>query len=142
MQESLSLPIMTLLYQASKKEESEKKGNWHNQLNSLGIEPRGQNELNDKSRAAKYNFSAYTGLADQIQKAVAPFLGPDTNVATVADAIVTVVDMPFGKRPFRVHIDPAQDGSEIVNVVADRIRAQFLRRIGLGDLLAPLVNYN
>jgi hypothetical protein len=48
--------------------------------------------------------------------------------------------MPFGKRPFRIHIDPAQDGAEVVNAVADRIRAEFLRRIGLGDLLAPKVN--
>jgi hypothetical protein len=35
-------------------------------------------------------------------------------VADVAKAILKVVDMPFGKRPFRVHIDPAQDGAEIV----------------------------
>ncbi len=133
---------MTLLYEASKKEYPEKKGNWQNQLKSLGIEPRLQNELNDKERAAKYNFSAYKGLADQIQKGLAASMPPDADVAAVAEAIVTVVDMPFGKRPFRVHIDPAQDGSEVVSAVADRIRAEFLRRIGLGDLLAPLVNYN
>jgi hypothetical protein len=45
--------------------------------------------------------------------------------------------MPFGKRPFRVHIDPSQDGAEIVNGVADRVRAELLRRIGLADLLHP-----
>jgi hypothetical protein len=140
MQESLSLPIMTILYQASKKEESEKKGNWHNQLNSLGIEPRRQNELNDKKQATKYNFNAYTGLADQIQKALAPFLALDTNVAAFADAIVTIVDMPFGKRPIRVRIDLAQEGSEIGKAVADGIRTEFLRRIGLSDLLTPRVN--
>ena len=39
-----------------------------------------------------------------------------------------------------MHIDPAQDGCEVVNAVADRIRAEFLRRIGLGDLLVPRVN--
>jgi len=32
-----------------------------------------------------------------------------------------VVDLPFGSRPFRIHIDPAQDGAEIVNGVADRV---------------------
>ena len=48
-----------------------------------------------------------------------------------------VVDSPFGKRPFRVHIDPAQDGAEIVNGLADRVRAELLRNIGLGDLLTP-----
>jgi hypothetical protein len=49
-----------------------------------------------------------------------------------------VVDSPFGKRPFRVHIDPAQDGAEIVNGVADRVRAEMYRNIGLPDLLAPV----
>ena len=39
-----------------------------------------------------------------------------------------------------MHIDPAQDGYEVVNAVADRIRAEFLRRIGLGDLLVPRMN--
>jgi hypothetical protein len=45
--------------------------------------------------------------------------------------------MPCGTRPFRTHIDPAQDGCDVVNTVADRIRAEFLRRVGLGDLLTP-----
>jgi NAD(P)-dependent dehydrogenase (short-subunit alcohol dehydrogenase family) len=95
---------------------------------------------NDKERAAEYDSSVYKGLADQIQKGLAASMPPDADVAPVADAIVKVVDMPFGKRPFRVHIDPAQDGSEVVSAVADRIRAEFLRRIGLDDLLAPRVN--
>ena len=51
--------------------------------------------------------------------------------------MVRVVETPFGRRPFRVHIDPASDGAEVVNVVADRMRAEFLRRIGLGDTLTP-----
>ena len=49
--------------------------------------------------------------------------------------IVEVVDTPHGERPFRVHVDPANDGSEEVSMVADRIRAEFLTRIGLEDLL-------
>ena len=59
------------------------------------------------------------------------------DVEGVADAIVKVVDAPFGKRPFRVHYDPTQDGAEVVNMVSDRVRAELLRRIGLGDLLTP-----
>ena len=55
----------------------------------------------------------------------------------VADAIVAVVDTPFGKRPFRVHYDPSQDGAEVVNMVSDRVRTELLRRIGLDDLLKP-----
>jgi NAD(P)-dependent dehydrogenase (short-subunit alcohol dehydrogenase family) len=93
----------------------------------------------DKARAAYYNSGASAGFADAIQKGLAATVPPDADVAAVADAIVKVVDMPFGKRPFRVHIDPAQDGAEVVNAVADRIRAEFLRRIGLSDLLTPRV---
>jgi NAD(P)-dependent dehydrogenase (short-subunit alcohol dehydrogenase family) len=78
----------------------------------------------DTARAAHYSTGAAT-------------VPPDADVATVADAIVKVVNMSAGTRPFRVHIDPAQDGCEVVNVVADRIRAEFLRRIGHGDLLKP-----
>ena len=61
----------------------------------------------------------------------------DADVSAVADAIVKVVDAPFGKRPFRIHIDPSQDGCEVVNGVADRVRAELFRRIGLEDLLTP-----
>ena len=95
---------------------------------------------NDKERAAEYDSSVYKGLADQIQMGLAACMPPDADVGAVADAIVKVVDIPFGKRTFRVHIDPAQDGCEVVNAVADRIRAEYLRRIGLGDLLTPQVN--
>jgi NAD(P)-dependent dehydrogenase (short-subunit alcohol dehydrogenase family) len=45
--------------------------------------------------------------------------------------------IPDGRRPFRVHIDPSQDGAEIVNGVADRVRRELLRRMGLEDLLSP-----
>ena len=62
---------------------------------------------------------------------------PDADVTDVARAIVRVVEMPFGKRPFRVHIDPVNDGAEAVNAAADRVRAELLRNMGLHDLLHP-----
>jgi hypothetical protein len=34
-----------------------------------------------------------------------------------------------------MHVDPAEDGAEVTNMVMDRVRAELLRRIGLGDLL-------
>jgi NAD(P)-dependent dehydrogenase (short-subunit alcohol dehydrogenase family) len=78
---------------------------------------------------ADFGEVAFKGLA-----ALEP---ADADPQAVADAIVAVVDAPFGKRPFRVHIDPSQDGAEIVNGVADRVRAELLRRIGLEDILKP-----
>lgn len=48
--------------------------------------------------------------------------------------------MRFGTRRFRTHIDPSEDGAEIVVGVADRVRAEMFRRIGLEDLLKPAVH--
>jgi len=93
----------------------------------------------DKARAAAYDEGPYAGLPEQALKGLASLEPADADVAAVAEAIVTVVDMPFGKRPFRIHIDPSQDGCEIVNGVADRVRAELFRRIGLEDLLSPRV---
>jgi NAD(P)-dependent dehydrogenase (short-subunit alcohol dehydrogenase family) len=76
-------------------------------------------------------------IPDVALKGLAGLEPPDADASTVGDAIVKVVDTPFGKRPFRVHIDPSQDGAEIVNGVADRVRAELLRRIGLEDVLRP-----
>lgn len=40
-----------------------------------------------------------------------------------------------GQRPLRVHIATEPDGAEVVNAVADHIRAEFIRSMGLSDLL-------
>jgi hypothetical protein len=94
----------------------------------------------DKERAAEYDNGPYAGVPDQALKGLAALEPADADAKSVADAIVKVVDMPFGKRPFRTHIDPSEDGAEIVNGVADRVRAEMFRRIGLEDLLHPRVN--
>jgi NAD(P)-dependent dehydrogenase (short-subunit alcohol dehydrogenase family) len=91
----------------------------------------------DNARAAEYEAGPYAGFADQVLRGFASIVPADADVSAVADAIVKVVDTPFGKRPFRVHIDPTQDGAEVVNTVLDRVRAELLRRISLGDLLIP-----
>jgi NAD(P)-dependent dehydrogenase (short-subunit alcohol dehydrogenase family) len=91
----------------------------------------------DKARAAEYEAGPYAGFADQVRKGFASIVPPDADVNAVAEAIVKVVDAPFGKRPFRVHVDPTQDGAEVVNAVSDRVRAELLRRIGLADVLTP-----
>jgi NAD(P)-dependent dehydrogenase (short-subunit alcohol dehydrogenase family) len=93
----------------------------------------------DRVRAAEYDEGPYAGLPDQALKGLASLEPADADAATVAEAIVGVVGMPFGKRPFRTHVDPSQDGAEIVNGVADRVRAELFRRIGIGDLLSPKV---
>jgi NAD(P)-dependent dehydrogenase (short-subunit alcohol dehydrogenase family) len=91
----------------------------------------------DKSRVAEYEAGPYKGFGDQVLKAFAAIVPPDANADAVADAIVKVVDTPFGKRPFRVHIDPTQDGADVTFAVMDRVRAEMLHRVGLADLLTP-----
>ena len=91
----------------------------------------------DKPRADEYASGPTADIPDIALKGLAALEPADADAASVADAVVSVVGAPFGKRPFRIHIDPSQDGAEIVNGVADRVRAELLRRIGLQDLLHP-----
>jgi NAD(P)-dependent dehydrogenase (short-subunit alcohol dehydrogenase family) len=88
-------------------------------------------------QAKEYAEGPNANIPDVALKGLAALEPADADPSTVADAIVRVVGAPFGKRPFRVHIDPSQDGAEIVNAVADRVRAELLRRIGLEDVLRP-----
>ena len=89
----------------------------------------------DKERAAEYNEGPYKGVPEQALQGLAALEPVDADAGAVAVAVVDIVGMPFGTRPFRTHIDPSQDGAEIVNGVADRVRAEMYRRIGLEDLL-------
>ena len=89
----------------------------------------------DAARALEYNEGPYKGVSEQALRGLASLEPADADAGSVATAIVNVVNAPFGKRPFRVHVDPSQDGAEIVNGVADRVRAEMFRRIGLEDLL-------
>jgi NAD(P)-dependent dehydrogenase (short-subunit alcohol dehydrogenase family) len=91
----------------------------------------------DKRVIAAYETGPNATLAKEIMDGLARTAPPDADVSAVAEAIVRVVALPFGKRPFRVHIDPADVGAEVVNGVADRVRAELLRKIGLADLLKP-----
>jgi NAD(P)-dependent dehydrogenase (short-subunit alcohol dehydrogenase family) len=82
----------------------------------------------------------YAGLMDQVAKKLASLAPADADPAEVARVIVRVVDLPKGRRPFRVHIDPADDGSETVSNVADLVRREFYQRVDLADLLSPKLN--
>ena len=93
---------------------------------------------NDSARLAEYHNGATAGLDQEIMSGLQKVSPAGADVIEVARAIVRVVNMPFGTRPFRVHIDPANDGAEVVNGVADRVRVEFLHSIGLADLLHPV----
>jgi NAD(P)-dependent dehydrogenase (short-subunit alcohol dehydrogenase family) len=82
----------------------------------------------------------YAGLMDQVAGKLAALAPEGADASMVSDEIARIVALPEGERPYRVHIDPANDGSEEVSEVADRIRAEFLARVDLADLLTPTKN--
>jgi NAD(P)-dependent dehydrogenase (short-subunit alcohol dehydrogenase family) len=90
----------------------------------------------DAATAESYE-TRYAGLMDEVSKRLAALAPADADPGEVARQIARVIDLPKGQRPFRVHIDPANDGAETVNNVGDLVREHFYHRIGLDDLLAP-----
>ena len=94
----------------------------------------------DEARLATYEQSGpYKGFGATVQKAFAEIVPEVADVKGVADRIVDVVAQPAGKRPFRAHYDPTQDGPEVSFAVIDRMRTEMLHRVGLPDLLHPAV---
>jgi len=78
----------------------------------------------------------YPALMDEVGKKLAELAPDDADPFEVARQIVKVVDTPKGSRPFRVYVDPADDGAEDVFRVGDRVRQWFYQRIGLSELLS------
>ena len=78
----------------------------------------------------------YPALTDEVSKKLAELAPDDADPFEVARQIVKVVDTPKGSRPFRVYVDPADDGAEDVFRVGDRVRQWFYQRIGLSELLS------
>jgi NAD(P)-dependent dehydrogenase (short-subunit alcohol dehydrogenase family) len=93
-------------------------------------------EPTDTQTATAYE-TRYAGLVDQVAEKLNALSPPDADPSEVARVIRKVVDTPKGQRPFRVHIDPADDGAERVNELGDRVRHEFYERLGLSDLLRP-----
>lgn len=91
----------------------------------------------DQAVIDEYEAGPYAGFGIRVQEAFDAIVPPGTDVSEVADAVVNVVAIAFGQRPFRVHIDPAGDGADVGFAVLDRLRAEMLHRVGLSDLLKP-----
>ena len=78
----------------------------------------------------------YGRLRADLDGRLAALIPEGSDVQSVADEIVRIVALPAGRRPFRTHVDPSRDGSEVVSAVADRIRHEFYHRVGIPDLLS------
>jgi len=93
----------------------------------------------DAIRAEEYADGPTADISEIALKGLAALAPKDADPQAVVDAIVEVVDTPFGERPFRIHFDESDDGAVIVNDVADRVHAELLRQIGLADTLKPAI---
>ena len=91
----------------------------------------------DGARAAEYASGPYSNMPELVHKGHDVMAPAGSDVGDVARAIAKVVDTPFGKRPFRITIDPADAGAEVINMMGDRVRVELFRRIGMEDLLKP-----
>lgn len=90
---------------------------------------------NDADVAAEYEAGPYAGYGERIQKAFNELVPPEADPAAVAEAVVAVVNAPFGQRPFRVHVDPSEDGGQVGFTVVDRLKTEMMYRTGLSELL-------
>jgi NAD(P)-dependent dehydrogenase (short-subunit alcohol dehydrogenase family) len=107
-----------------------------------GAFPTGTNHYADAGHPADTRIELeyeelYAGIMQQIPARQSAMSDGDADPAEVARQITRVVGLSKGQRPFRVHIDPMHDGAEEVFDLGDRIRADFYKRIGFDDLLAP-----
>ncbi|WP_371243554.1 SDR family NAD(P)-dependent oxidoreductase [Streptomyces pimonensis] len=87
-----------------------------------------------RRRAEAYDLR-HRPLTGDLGKRLAALIPSDADVTEVAEAVARLVAMKRGARPLHTHMDPSRDGSEVVSAVADRLRADFFRRIGLDSLL-------
>jgi NAD(P)-dependent dehydrogenase (short-subunit alcohol dehydrogenase family) len=88
----------------------------------------------DTAVVAQYE-EKYAGLLQQVSEKLAALAPADADASQVSAEIARIVALPEGTRPYRVTIDPADDGSQTVSDVADLVRREFLGRIGLDDLI-------
>lgn len=91
----------------------------------------------DEAIADAYAGAWPQGFADRMQDALARTVPDDADPGAVGRAVVDILAAPRGTRPLRVHVDPASDGAAVTFAVMDRVREQYLQRIGFPELLRP-----
>lgn len=87
--------------------------------------------------ATEYEDGFPDGSASQVRQIIDRFTSANPDIGPIAGAIVEAVDTPFGFRPFRIHVDPAQDGGAVAFTVIDRVRDELLHRVKLPLFIKP-----
>ncbi|SMH51089.1 NADP-dependent 3-hydroxy acid dehydrogenase YdfG [Rathayibacter oskolensis] len=91
----------------------------------------------ERTAVASAYDDRYPGLMEDVSARLAELSPSDADPGEIAVEIARVVDLPRGERPFRVVIDPADDGAARVYELGDAVRREFYERIGMQDLLTP-----
>ncbi|MCV9947579.1 SDR family NAD(P)-dependent oxidoreductase [Rhizobium sp. BT-175] len=91
----------------------------------------------DKDTASTYVRAYPDNFMDRMKDALASTVPEWADPGDVGRAVLEIVGSPYGKRPLRVHVDPANDGAAVAFAVTDRVRGEFLHRIGFPELLHP-----
>lgn len=91
----------------------------------------------DKTREDEYAAAWPRDFSDRMQKALAATDPEDSDPNEIGRAVARIASMAKGTRPFRTVIDPASDGAAVSFAVVDRVREQFLDRIGFSELRYP-----
>lgn len=75
------------------------------------------------------------GVGEQNMAGAASVVPEGAEPSVVADALVEIGRIERGKKPYRVTVDPADDGGREGAATVDKLGAEFYRRVGLGELL-------
>ena len=74
----------------------------------------------DTVRAEEYADGPTADISEVALAGLAELSPQDPEPERIARAIAEVVEMPFGRRPLRIHFDPDHDGAAVVDEVVDR----------------------
>jgi hypothetical protein len=89
----------------------------------------------DEGVRREYVEGPYAGWEERCMKGNEAMCPEDADPEEVARAVVRVVEMKKGSRPFRVYVEPAGDGGEEVRVALEKCRRGFLGKLGCEELI-------
>ena len=84
--------------------------------------------------ASEYMDGPLKGADTVMMENVGEKFPKDATPQLVADAILKAVEAPRGSKPFRIPVDPFEDGSDEIMGLADKKHEEFLQRCGISEI--------
>ncbi|MFJ3877125.1 hypothetical protein ACIPW5_06670 [Streptomyces sp. NPDC090077] len=84
--------------------------------------------------------AAYTeleGIEQHIMDRLGELSPPGSSPRSTAEAVVRLVGLPVGSRPFRTPVDVLHDGAEQLDELARKLQSALMTRLGIERLLQP-----